>query len=80
MPAELIRSSALSDVAEDAYASVVPEGMRLVLLAGSCPWDPGGRTAGVGDYRAQAMQCVENLRAALGEDGATLTDEVPSHD
>lgn len=74
MPIDLIRSAALSDVAEYAYASVVPEGSRLVFLAGSCPLDASGATVAPGDYRAQAAQCVANLRVALAEVGASLTD------
>lgn len=74
MPIDLIRSAALSDVAEYAYASVVPEGSRLVFLAGSCPLDASGATVTPGDYRAQAAQCVANLRVALAEVGASLTD------
>lgn len=67
MPAELIRSRNLSDVAEYAYAyaSVVPAGTRLVFLAGSCPLDSDGRTVGKGEFAAQALQCVANLRIAL---------------
>lgn len=74
MPVDLIRSAALSDVAEYAYASVVPAGSRLVFLAGSCPLDASGATVAPGDYRAQAAQCVANLRVALAEVGASLTD------
>lgn len=76
MPAELIRSSALSDVAQYAYASVVPRGSRLVFLAGSCPLGPDGRIVGADDFKAQALQCVENLRTALAEVDATLEDVV----
>lgn len=74
MSIELIRSAQLSDVAEYAYASVVPAGMRLIFLAGSCPLDEGGRTVGIGDFRAQAAQCVANLREALAAAGAELGD------
>ena len=56
MPVDLIRSAALSDAAEYAYASVVPEGSRLAFLAGSCPLDASGATVAPGDYRAQAAQ------------------------
>lgn len=74
MPVDLIRSAALSDVAEYAYAAVVPGGSRLVFLAGSCPLDASGATVAPGDYRAQAAQCVANLRVALAEVGASLTE------
>ncbi|TDN45103.1 enamine deaminase RidA (YjgF/YER057c/UK114 family) [Curtobacterium flaccumfaciens] len=73
---QLIRSDALSDVAEYAYASTVPAGTRLVFLAGSCPIDVDGRTVAVGDVRGQAEQCVANLRTALSAAGADLGDLV----
>jgi enamine deaminase RidA (YjgF/YER057c/UK114 family) len=73
---ELIRSSVLSDVAEYAYAAVVQPGVRLVFLAGACPLNEDGTTAGVGDCAAQAAKAVENLVAALDAAGATLGDVV----
>ncbi|WP_175477509.1 RidA family protein [Curtobacterium sp. MCBA15_008] len=73
---QLIRSDALSDVAEYAYAATVPAGTRLVFLAGSCPLDVDGSTVAVGDVRGQAAQCVANLRTALAAAGADLGDLV----
>ncbi len=70
----LIRSSALSDVAQYAYASSVEPGARLVFPAGACPLDGDGRTVAPGDYAAQAAACVENLRLALDAAGARLGD------
>lgn len=49
MPADLIRSGLLSDVAQYAYAAAVPEGTRLVFLAESCPLDESGVTVGTRD-------------------------------
>ncbi|OII25620.1 enamine deaminase RidA [Curtobacterium sp. MCBA15_013] len=71
---QLIRSGALSDVAEYAYAASVPAGSRLVFLAGACPLDADGRTVAVGDVRGQAAQYVENLRTALDAAGAGIAD------
>ncbi len=71
---QLIRSGALSDVAEYAYAASVPAGSRLVFLAGACPLDADGRTVAAGDVRGQAAQCVENLRTALDAAGAGIAD------
>lgn len=48
----LIRSSALSDAAEYAYAATAPSDARLIFLAGSCPLNPDGSTAAIGDYAA----------------------------
>lgn len=72
----LIRSSALSDAAEYAYAATAPADARLIFLAGSCPLNPDGSTAGVGDYAAQAAACIENMRIALRAAGAGITDVV----
>lgn len=72
----MVRSPALSDVAEYAHAAVVPDGSRLVLTAGACPLDAEGRTVGVGDVAAQAYQVMANLRVALADAGADLHDVV----
>jgi enamine deaminase RidA (YjgF/YER057c/UK114 family) len=72
----LVRSSALSDVAEYAYAATAPADARLVFLAGSCPLAADGATVGVGDYAAQAARCVENMRTALAAAGARIDDVI----
>lgn len=48
----LIRAAALSDAAQYAYAATAPANARLIFLAGSCPLNDDGSTAGVGDYAA----------------------------
>lgn len=72
----LIRSDSLSDAAEYAYAATAPANARMIFLAGSCPLTEDGSTAGVGDYRAQAAACVENMKVALAEAGASITDVI----
>lgn len=72
----LIRSASLSDAAEYAYAATAPASSRLIFLAGSCPLNEDGSTAAVGDYAAQAAVCVENMKTALAEAGAGITDVV----
>ena len=72
----LIRSFALSDRAEYAYAATAPAEARLIVLAGSCPLNLDGTTAGIGDYAAQAAKCVENMVTALRETGAGITDVI----
>ncbi|KRC35680.1 MULTISPECIES: RidA family protein [Oerskovia] len=74
--ARLVRSPRLSDVAEYAYAAVVPSGVRLVYAAGACPLDDDGATVGVGDVRAQAARSMANLRISLEDAGATFADLV----
>lgn len=73
---QLIRASTLSDVVEYAYAATVPNGARLIFLAGSCPLDKDGRTVAVGDYAGQAAACVETMRLALEAAGAAIEDVV----
>ncbi|WP_420037476.1 RidA family protein [Streptomyces sp. cg28] len=72
----LIRSAALSDVAEYAYAATAPADARLVFLAGACPLDEDGATVAVGDHAGQAARCVANMRTALAAAGATLEDVI----
>lgn len=73
-PVSLIRSAALSDTAEYAYAATAPAGSRLIFFAGACPLNLDGSTAGVGDYAAQAAKAMENLVIALNAAGAELTN------
>lgn len=72
----LIRSDSLFAGAPYAYAATAPADARLVFLAGVCPLNADGTTAGVGDIAAQAAKCVENLRTALADAGAVLTDVI----
>jgi enamine deaminase RidA (YjgF/YER057c/UK114 family) len=72
----LIRSPALSDVVQYAYAATAPADARLVFLAGSCPLNEDGSTAGGNDYAAQALTCMENLKTALHDAGATIEDVI----
>ena len=72
----LIRSNALSDVAEYAYAATAPADARLIFLAGACPLNEDGSTAAVGDVAGQAAKAVENMRTALAAAGATIDDVI----
>lgn len=72
----LIRSNALSDAAEYAYAATAPSEARLIFLAGSCPLNADGSTASVGDYAAQAASCIENMTTALAAAGASRDDVI----
>ncbi|MFJ7629162.1 RidA family protein [Streptomyces sp. NPDC097595] len=72
----LIRSTALSDVAEYAYAATAPAEARLIFLAGACPLNDDGSTAAVGDYAGQARKAVENMEVALRAAGASLQDVI----
>jgi enamine deaminase RidA (YjgF/YER057c/UK114 family) len=70
----LIRSTALSSVAQYAYAATAPAQSRLIFLAGACPLNEDGSTAAIGDYAGQATKAVENVRIALAAAGASLQD------
>ncbi|HEY1919706.1 MAG TPA: Rid family hydrolase [Streptosporangiaceae bacterium] len=72
----LIRSAALSDAAEYAYAATAPAGSRLIFLAGACPLNEDGSTAALGDYAGQAAKVLENMRVALAAAGADLHDVI----
>jgi enamine deaminase RidA (YjgF/YER057c/UK114 family) len=72
----LIRSKVLSDKAEYAYAATAPADARLIFLAGSCPLNEDGSTAGIGDYALQAAKCIENMERVLSESGAGITDVI----
>ncbi len=45
---------------------------KLIAVTGTAPLDGEGRTVGVGDAAAQARRCLEIIRDALGELGASL--------
>ena len=71
----LIRSDALA-TAPYAYASIVPEGSRVIYLAGSCPLDANGGVSPESDIPGQASRCLDNLEIALAAADATLADVV----
>ncbi|TCU67826.1 enamine deaminase RidA (YjgF/YER057c/UK114 family) [Tissierella praeacuta] len=71
----LIHSTNLAAV-DYAYAGRIPSGMDLLFLAGACPINKNGEVPSLSDYEFQAKLCVENLKEALKECGATLEDVV----
>lgn len=50
--------------------------MDLLFLAGACPINKNGEVPSLSDYELQAKLCVENLKEALKDCGATLEDVV----
>ncbi|MBO9129794.1 RidA family protein [Bacillus sp. 165] len=71
----LIHSSNLASV-DYAYASRIPSGMDIFFLAGACPLNKEGEVQNSNDYEFQAKLCVENLKEALKECGASLENVV----
>lgn len=69
----LIHSKNLAPV-DYVYAGRVPSGMDLLFLAGACPINRDGEVPYLNDYELQAKLCVENLKEALKDCGATLED------
>ena len=54
----------------------VPAGYRLVFLSGQVPLDSSGALRGKTDFRTQAKQVFDNLRAGLAAAGADFDDVV----
>lgn len=53
---------------------------RIVYISGQLGLDVGGKLVGqAGDFRAQAIQTFENLKAALAEVGAAFADIVKTN-
>ena len=48
----------------------------LLVVSGTAPLGPDGRTVSAGDPAAQARRCLEIIRSALEAAGATLADVV----
>ncbi|WHZ00722.1 RidA family protein [Neobacillus sp. YX16] len=71
----LIHSTNLAQV-DYAYASRIPAGMDVLFLAGACPLTKEGIVPDSSDYETQAKLCIENLKEALNEGGASLEDVV----
>ena len=76
MQIELIRSSMLTSDVPYAYAARTSQAPRLVFTAGACPLDGAGGTVAVGDIPGQTEQVMRNLRVALDEADADLSDVV----
>lgn len=69
-PPSLPRSKGYTQVVE------VPAGHRLVILSGQVPLDSTGALRGKTDFRTQAKQVFDNLRAGLAAADADFGDVV----
>jgi enamine deaminase RidA (YjgF/YER057c/UK114 family) len=62
------------------YTHVVEAtGGRTIYISGQVPSDKNGNVVGVGDFRAQAVQVFENLKAALAAADAGFGDVVKAN-
>jgi enamine deaminase RidA (YjgF/YER057c/UK114 family) len=57
------------------HVVIAPAG-RMVSISGQVAMDREGRLVGKGDFRAQCVQVVENLRIALASAGLDFSDVV----
>jgi 2-iminobutanoate/2-iminopropanoate deaminase len=51
-------------------------GAHVIYIAGQLPFDRNGNLVGANDFRAQAIQTLENVRTALAAAGAEFRDVV----
>jgi reactive intermediate/imine deaminase len=72
---KFIKSDALPPSVGYSQAVTVRSG-SLVYVAGQVAMDPSGKLVGPGDFRAQAEQIFENLKAALAASGASFDNVV----
>ena len=49
---------------------------RIIAVAGTAPIGPDGKTIGKGDAATQARRCIEIIRNALEQTGASLSDVI----
>ena len=49
---------------------------HIIAVAGTAPIGPRGLTVGKGDPAAQARRCIEIIRNALEQSGASLSDVI----
>ncbi len=49
---------------------------QVIAVSGTAPIGPDGKTVGVGDAAAQTRRCLEIIRGALQQVGASLSDVI----
>ena len=76
MKKEFLKPKELFDSRFFTHAVAVEDAARLVYVAGQVSYDRDGIVVGKGDMRAQALQTLRNIEAALRNAGATLSDVV----
>jgi reactive intermediate/imine deaminase len=71
-----VKSDALPPSPGYSQAVEVRKGARLIYVAGQVAMDRSGKLVGEGDFKVQATQTFENLKAALQASGATFDNVV----
>jgi len=71
-----VKSDALPPSPGYSQAVEVRKGARLIYVAGQVAMDRSGKLVGEGDFKVQATQTFENLKAALQASGATFGNVV----
>jgi enamine deaminase RidA (YjgF/YER057c/UK114 family) len=74
-PVKFIKSETLPPSPGYSQAATVSSG-RLIYVAGQVAMDRSGKLVGPRDFRAQAEQTFENLKAALAASGASFSNVV----
>ncbi len=57
------------------FSRAVRDG-RIIAVSGTAPIGPDGKTVGVGDAAAQTRRCLEIIRGALEQLGASMSDVI----
>ena len=71
-----VKSDTLPPSPGYSQAVEIRPGARVIFVAGQVALDRGGKLVGEGDFRAQATQTFENLKAALQASGAGFDNVV----
>jgi reactive intermediate/imine deaminase len=71
-----VKSDALPPSPGYSQAVEIRPGARIIFVAGQVALDRSGKLVGEGDFRAQATQTFENLKAALQASGASFDNVV----
>ena len=71
-----VKSDTLPPSPGYSQAVEVPKGSRIIYVAGQVAMDRSGKLVGEGDFKSQAKQTFENLKAALKASGASFDNVV----
>lgn len=75
-PVRFVKSDTLPPSPGYSQAVEIRPGARIIFVAGQVALDHSGKLVGEGDFRAQATQVFENVKAALQASGAGFDNVV----